>query len=114
MNVFNRRPTTMTEMETLLDAARRFEDECKKQLGKLQTMASHCQQMSQPSSAREEIDAFHARWNGVNDAVTQQLQRLEDLHRTWTDVVNKVSFHCCRCSSFSTYSYSNLMLLYRS
>ena len=83
----------MIEMETLLHAARRFEEECKKQLLKLQTMASHCQQMSQPSSAREEIDALHARWNGVNDAVTHQLQRLEDLHRTWTDVINKVFSH---------------------
>ena len=84
------RPTSVTEMQSLLDATKRLQDECKNQLIKLQTMAMHCQQMSQQSSAREEIDALHARWNGVNDAVANQLHRLDDLHRTWTHVIDKV------------------------
>ena len=84
------RPSTVSEMETLLDAARLFEDECKRQLTKLQQMSSHCQQMFHQSSTRDEVDALHSRWNGVHDTVVQQLQRLEQLQNTWTAVIGKM------------------------
>ena len=84
------RPSTVSEMESLLDAARLFEDECKRQLTKLQQMSSHCQQMFHQSSTRDEVDALHSRWNGVHDTVVQQLQRLEQLQNTWTAVIGKM------------------------
>lgn len=84
------RPSTVTEMESLLDAAHLFEDECKKQLVKLQQMSSHCQQMFHQSSTKDEVDALHSRWNGVHDTVLQQLQRLEQLQETWSAVIGKM------------------------
>lgn len=84
------RPSTFSEMESLLESARLFEEECKKQLVKLQAMSSHCQQMFHQSSARDEVDALHSRWNGVRDTVVQQLQRLENLQTTWTSVIDKM------------------------
>lgn len=84
------RPSNVSEMESLLDAARLFEDECKRQLAKLQQMSSHCQQMFHQSSTRDEVDALHSRWNGVHDTVVQQLERLEHLQQTWTAVLGKM------------------------
>lgn len=84
------RPGTVSEMESLLEAARLFEDECKRQLVKLQAMSAHCQQMFHQSSARDEVDALHSRWNGVRDTVVQQLQRLESLQASWMSVIQKM------------------------
>lgn len=84
------RPTSLSEMENLLDAARLFEDECKRQLVKLQQMSSHCQAMIHQSSTKDEVDALHTRWNGVHDSVTQQLQRLEHLQSSWNVVLDKM------------------------
>lgn len=88
--IMTTRPGSISEMESLLEAARLFEDECKKQLVKLQAMSSHCQQMFHQSSARDEVDALHSRWNGVRDTVVQQLQRLENLQTSWTSVIKKM------------------------
>lgn len=84
------RPSSISEMESLLDAARLFEDECKKQLIKLQNMSSHCQDMFNQSSTRDEVDALHSRWNGVHDTVIQQLNRLEQLQQTWMAVISRM------------------------
>lgn len=84
------RPNSVSEMESLLDAARLFEEECKKQLVKLQQMSSHCQQMYHQSSTRDEVDALHSRWNGVHDTVLQQLDRLEHLQESWSAVIGKM------------------------
>jgi nesprin-1 len=84
------RPSSVSEMESLLNAAHLFEDECKRQLTKLQQMSSHCQQMFNQSSTRDEVDALHSRWNGVHDTVLQQLDRLEHLQETWIKVIGKM------------------------
>ncbi len=84
------RPTTISEVEDLLDQARRFLEECNGLLTKLQSMSSHCQQMNHPSSARDEVDAQHTRWAGVHDAITQQLQRFQNLHSSWVLVLGKM------------------------
>lgn len=84
------RPTSLSEMESLLDAARLFEDECKRQLAKLQQMSSHCQSMIHQSSTKDEVDALHTRWNGVHDSVVQQLERLEHLQSCWNAVLDKM------------------------
>lgn len=88
--VINTRPSSVSEMESLLDAAHLFEEECKRQLAKLQQMSSHCQQMFHQSSTKDEVDALHSRWNGVHDTVLQQLHRLEQLQETWKAVIDKM------------------------
>ena len=52
------RPSSVSEMESLLNAAHVFEDECKRQLTKLQQMSSHCQQMFNQSSTLRRIGRF--------------------------------------------------------
>ena len=52
------RPSSVSEMESLLNAAHLFEDECKRQLTKLQQMSSHCQQMFNQSSTLRRIGRF--------------------------------------------------------
>ena len=84
------RPSSISEIEDLLELGRQFDEECKNQLTKLQTMSAHCQQMNHPSSARDEVDALHARWTGVRDAVAQQLQRFQSLHTSWSVVLDKM------------------------
>ena len=83
------KPGTLSQVKTLLGIAQQFEQDCKDQLVKLQSMANHCQQMKHPSNARDEVDALYARWAAVRDNVVDQLDRLDRLYVTWTQVVNK-------------------------
>ena len=84
------RPSSVSELDALLQAAHLFEDECKKQLAKLQSMSTHCQKMTHQSSAKDEVDALHSRWSGIQDAVVHQLSRLQGLQVSWMSVIAKM------------------------
>ena len=84
------RPGSVSELDSLLRVAHDFEDECKRQLTNLQSMSNHCQKMAHQSSAKDEVDALHSRWSGIQDAVLHQLNRLQGLKVSWVSVIAKM------------------------
>lgn len=77
------KPSTLQEAVQLQQQAKLFEKECETQLSKLQNLATLSHQMTNKTSAPDEVDAVHSRWAVVHDMAQQWTSKLDKLVNTW-------------------------------
>ncbi|XP_044734627.1 nesprin-1 [Chrysoperla carnea] len=77
------KPVSLEEAVQLQIQAKEFEQQCDRQLVKLQGVAGITQQMAVKSGSRDEIDALHSRWTVVQNNAAQWANKLDKLVANW-------------------------------
>lgn len=77
------KPSTLPQATEMLHTAQKFEQQCAEHLPRLQSLSHISQQLGGRSSAPDEVDTVHSRWNSVHDVAAQTKTKLEKLVSAW-------------------------------
>lgn len=77
------KPSTLQQASEMLQTARIFEQQCAEHLPRLQNLTQISQQIGGRTSAPDEVDTVHSRWNSVHDVAVQTRTKLEKLVSSW-------------------------------
>jgi nesprin-1 len=85
---FISKPTTISQAIEMLDITRTFEQQCTKHLPRLENLIQISQQLGSRTSAPDEVDTVHSRWNSVHDTAVQTKTKLDKLISCWNTFEN--------------------------
>ncbi|KAG7206621.1 hypothetical protein KM043_000301 [Ampulex compressa] len=77
------KPSSLAQASEMLETARAFEVQCQAHLPRIQDLSSISQRIAGRSSAPDEVDAVHTRWNAIHDVALQTTAKLEKLVASW-------------------------------
>ncbi|XP_043257160.1 nesprin-1 isoform X11 [Colletes gigas] len=84
------KPTTLPQAAQMLETARAFETRCQQRLPKIQELSMIGQRLAGKTSASDEVDAVHTRWNAVHDIAVQATTKLDKLVTSWNSFESEI------------------------
>lgn len=84
------KPTTLPQAAQMLEAARAFEMRCQQHFPKIQDLSLISQRITGKTSASDEVDAVHTRWNAVHDIAVQTTTKLDKLVTSWRSFESEI------------------------
>ena len=82
------KPTTLKQVTEMLETATLFEQQCAEHLPRLQNLTQISHQLGGRTSAPDEVDTVHSRWNSIHDVAVQTKTKLEKLKLSWNTFEN--------------------------
>nr|XP_033322974.1 nesprin-1 [Megalopta genalis] len=77
------KPTSLAQAAQMLETARAFEGRCRQRFPEIQDLSLVSQRISGKTSASDEVDAVHTRWNAAHDVAVQTTTKLDKLVTSW-------------------------------
>ncbi|KAF3420921.1 hypothetical protein E2986_09204 [Frieseomelitta varia] len=88
------KPTTLPQAAQMLETAKAFEVRCQQHFPQIQDLSLVSQRISGRTSASDEVDAVHTRWNAVHDIAVQTTTKLDKLVTSWNSFESEIKeFH---------------------
>nr|XP_034172930.1 nesprin-1 isoform X14 [Osmia lignaria] len=84
------KPTTLAQATQMLEAAKAFEIRCQQHFPRIQDLSLISQRISGRTSASDEVDAVHTRWNAVHDTAVQTTTKLDKLVTSWNSFESEI------------------------
>ncbi|XP_032455805.1 nesprin-1 isoform X11 [Nasonia vitripennis] len=84
------KPTTLRQANEMLETARVFEQQCAEHLPRIHNLTQISQQLGSRTSAPDEVDTVHSRWNSIHDVALQTKTKLEKLVSSWNTFENDI------------------------
>ena len=84
------KPTTLPQAAQMLETARAFEVRCQQHFPQIQDLSLVSQRISGKTSASDEVDAVHTRWNAVHDVAVQTTTKLDKLVTSWNSFESEI------------------------
>lgn len=84
------KPTTLPQAAQMLETARAFETRCQQHFPQIQDLSLVSQRISGKTSASDEVDAVHTRWNAVHDIAVQTTTKLDKLVTSWNSFESEI------------------------
>lgn len=84
------KPTTLAQAAHMLETARAFETRCQQHFPQIQDLSLISQRITGKTSASDEVDAVHTRWNAVHDIAVQTTTKLDKLVTSWNSFESEI------------------------
>ncbi|XP_078048160.1 muscle-specific protein 300 kDa isoform X4 [Augochlora pura] len=84
------KPTTLAQAAQMLENARAFEARCRQRFPEIQDLSLVSQRISGKTSASDEVDAVHTRWNAAHDVAVQTTTKLDKLVTSWNSFESEI------------------------
>ncbi|XP_076667923.1 muscle-specific protein 300 kDa isoform X16 [Andrena cerasifolii] len=84
------KPTTLAQAAQMLETAKAFEVRCQQHFPQIQDLSLISQRISGKTSASDEVDAVHTRWNAVHDVAVQTTTKLDKLVTSWNSFESEI------------------------
>lgn len=84
------KPTTLAQAAHMLETARAFETRCQQHFPQIQDLSLISQRITGKTSASDEVDAVHTRWNAVHDIAVQTTTKLDKLITSWNSFESEI------------------------
>ncbi|KZC10894.1 Nesprin-1 [Dufourea novaeangliae] len=84
------KPTTLPQATQMLETAKAFEVRCQQHFPQIQDLSLISQRISGKTSASDEVDAVHTRWNAVHDIAVQTTTKLDKLVTSWNSFESEI------------------------
>ncbi|XP_076280585.1 muscle-specific protein 300 kDa [Lasioglossum baleicum] len=84
------KPTTLPQAVQMLETVRAFEVRCQQHFPQIQDLSLVSQRISGKTSASDEVDAVHTRWNSVHDIAVQMTTKLDKLVTSWNSFESEI------------------------
>lgn len=84
------KPTTLAQAAHMLETARAFETRCQQHFPQIQDLSLISQRITGKTSASDEVDAVHTRWNAVHDIAVQMTTKLDKLVTSWNSFESEI------------------------
>lgn len=84
------KPTTLAQAAHMLETARAFETRCQQHFSQIQDLSLISQRITGKTSASDEVDAVHTRWNAVHDIAVQTTTKLDKLVTSWNSFESEI------------------------
>lgn len=84
------KPTTLAQAAHMLETARAFETRCQQHFPQIQDLSLISQRITRKTSASDEVDAVHTRWNAVHDIAVQTTTKLDKLVTSWNSFESEI------------------------
>ncbi|XP_054006700.1 muscle-specific protein 300 kDa isoform X2 [Hylaeus anthracinus] len=84
------KPTTLAQAAQMLDTAKAFEMRCQQHFTNIQELSLISQRLAGKTSASDQVDAVHTRWNAVHDVAVQATTKLDKLVTSWNSFESEI------------------------